>query len=340
MEPQDTREHDQGNVEQPLSGDLLSYSASGGAAVHTDGTWSEGETGSELIIPSDLPPIDCPRCGVSGKPRHPVDTNLCVDCVKAENNRLTYYRQNQKDWMEKAAAAGIDPWAQQPGETQWEYTIWSAFRDTYPGKKPSYKEVAQQLNTTCNVVRKVSQRWSFPVRMQAWMVYIDQITLTQRRQEILDMNKGHIDMAKAINDKLKIAISAIVPETLAPNEIVQLGKMAAEWERKALEDTIKQEDYRRALVNGNAENPELKKSNTSQGDLEEVVSILLKAGALGDLQIATVGVRQTETTTKTTEVVATDGSGEKVVYNKLVGPESERQVVHAIIVDKENNDEE
>lgn len=236
--------------------------------------------------------IKCPRCG-QYKPAHHIDKHLCVDCVKAENNRVTYYRQHQEDWVENAKASGIDVWAQQPGETQWEFTVWTAYRDSYPGKRPTYSDIAKQLNTTYGVVRKIAQRWSFPVRMQAWMAECDRITLLQRRQEVLDMNKDHVDMAARLRGKLSQAIDAIDPLSLKPSELASLAKLATDMERKARIDTIAQEEMRRELI-VDTENPDLKKSPTKQSDLSEVVGILLKAGALGD--ITQIGVRQTQTT--------------------------------------------
>lgn len=241
----------------------------------------------------------CPRCGRTAE-RSTTSPHMCVDCEKAENSRITYYRQHQEDWVNAAKECGIDLWLQQPGETQWEYTIWCTFRDSYPGKKPTYGSVAKQLNTTYNVVRKVAQRWSFPVRMQAWMSECDKVTLTQRRQEILDMNKQHIDMAAKLRSKMDKAIEAIDPTFLKPSDIASLSKLATELERKARLDTIEQEEVLRDLSVDN-ENPELKKSPTKQGDLSEIVGILLKAGALGD--ITQIGVRQT------TEVVVRDDNG-------------------------------
>ena len=236
--------------------------------------------------------IKCPRCGME-KPQSKRSPHMCVDCEKAENNRLTYYRQHQENWMDVAKEAGLDLWQQQPGETQWEFTIWTAFRDSYPGKRPRIVDVARQLNTTYTVVNKVAQRWNFPVRMQAWMAECDRITLLQRRQEVLDMNKDHVDMAARLRAKLSSAIDQIEPSALKPGEIATLAKLAADMERKARLDTIDQEELRRELV-VDAENPELKKSPTKANDLSEVVGILLKAGALGD--ITQIGVRRTETT--------------------------------------------
>lgn len=251
--------------------------------------------------------IHCPRCG-QYKPAHHIDQHLCVDCAKAENNRITYYRQHQTDWINNAKENGLDLWVQQPGETQWEFTVWTAYRDSYPGKKPTYSDVAKQLDTTYTVVRKIAQRWSFPVRMQAWMKYCDEITLLQRRQEILDMNKDHVDMAARLRAKLSSAIDMIDPMSLKPGEIASLARLAGDMERKARVDTIAQEEMRRDLMT-DTENPELKKAPTKQSDLSEVVGILLKAGALGD--ITQIGVKQSETktTTTTTQVVVQDDAG-------------------------------
>lgn len=233
--------------------------------------------------------IRCPKCGQL-KEQAKKSPHMCVDCEKAENNRITYYRQHQENWMDVAKEAGLDLWVQQPGETQWEFSIWTAYRDSYPGKRATLSEIARQMETTYDAVKKIAQRWSFPVRMQAWMQECDRITLLQRRQEILDMNKDHIDMAARLRAKLSTAIDNIEPEMLKPGEIASLAKLASEMERKARIDTIAQEELRRDIVVDN-ENPELKKSPTKQNDLNEVLDILLKAGALGGG--TAIGVRQT-----------------------------------------------
>jgi len=228
---------------------------------------------------------------------------MCSDCAHAEDTRITYYRQHQGDWVAEAKEQGLDVWLQQPGETQWEYTVWLAYRDSYPGKKPSYSTVAEQLDTTYNVVKKIAQRWTFPMRMQSWIAECDRITMLQRRDEILNMNKEHVDMASTIRNKLKTAIDRIDADALRPGEIVALAKLAADMERKARTDTIEQEEARRPLVFDN-DNPGLKKNLTKTDDLNEVMEILMKAGALGD--ITHIGVRRTETT----EVALVDKEGQ------------------------------
>lgn len=245
--------------------------------------------------------VKCRRCGQE-KPADHRDKHLCVDCVRAENNRVTYQRRHQGDWMEIAKDAGIDVWLQQPGETQLEYTIWCAYRDSYPGAKPSYRKAAEKAGTTLNYVQNVAQRWTFNARMQAWMTECDRLTMEQRRREILEMNADHVDMARRIREKLSVAIDMVDPASLKPSELGSLMKLATDLERKARLDTVEQDEkYKGVLVD--AENPNIKKSPTKQGDLAEVVNILLSAGALGS--VTQIGVR--ETTTR--EIIAKDDDG-------------------------------
>lgn len=238
--------------------------------------------------------ITCRQCGQQ-KAASPRTPHWCVDCEKAYNNRYSFMRSQNADWMEVAKENGIELFERQPGETQLEWTIWQAYRDCYPGAKPSYKGVAEKAGTTYDFVKKTAVRWNFQIRMQAWITECDRMTMAQRRQEVLDMNADHIAMANKLRAKMHVAIDNIDPLSLKPGEVGSLMKTMAELERKAHTDTMAIEAMR---ADGfvDADNPELKKSPTKQADLSEVLSILLKAGALGD-----VGIRQTET--KVTEVV-------------------------------------
>lgn len=224
----------------------------------------------------------CEKCGQES------ETNICPTCSSAQKSRNNYLRQHQTNWLEVAEESGIDPWLQQPGETQWEYTVWCAFRDAYPGKRPTYNDVAVQLDCTPKAVQHISQRWTFTVRMQLWMKHVDDITLQQRRQEILDMNAVHIGMATKLNEKLARAIDLVEPEILKPGELVALAKLATELERKARVDSVAQEVIMRDAAAPLAAAAEIDAKKTKTGDLAEVIQILQKSGALGD-----IGIKQT-----------------------------------------------
>lgn len=249
----------------------------------------------------------CRRCGME-KVADDRDKHLCVDCAKAERNRHSHLRKNQGDWMAAAKDAGIDVWLQQPGETNWEYAIWSAYRDSYPGRLKTHAEVAEEVGTTRAFVAAVSQRWTFAVRMQMWKAECDRITMEQRRAQILEMNSDHISMAKKLRDKMSTAIDAIDPMTLKPSELSSLMKLATDLERKAQIDQQAQEEMRANMSVVAADNPDLKKSPTKQDDLGEVIKILMSSGALGT--ITQIGVR--ETTTR--EVVARDANGDELTH--------------------------
>lgn len=235
--------------------------------------------------------VKCRRCGQE-KPADDRDKHLCVDCAKAEKNRYFHLRRNQGDWMEAAKDAGIDVWLQQPGETQHEYTIWTIYRDAYPGRKLTYAEVAEQAGTTKDAVSTIAQRWSFQARMQAWITECDRITMIQRREEILHMNQEHIDMAQRLRSKMSMAIDQIDPMTVKPAEIGSLMRVATELERKAQIDAMSQDEIRREMVRSDGEGLEVKKSPTKQSDMAEVLNILMATGALGPAQ---VGMRETVT---------------------------------------------
>lgn len=252
--------------------------------------------------------ITCRQCGQQ-KPASRTTPHWCEDCEKAYNNRYSYIRQHNVDWVEVAKSNGIPLWERQPSETQLEWSIWQAYRDSYPGTKPTYRGVAEKANTTLNYVRQTAARWDFKVRMQAWITECDRMTLAQRRQEVLAMNEDHIQMAAKLREKMHKAIDLLDPATLKPAELNGLVKTMSELERRAQLDRMTVEGQ---LSEGivDTENPNIKHSPTKQSDLSEIIAILAKAGALGD--ISQVGVRQTET--KTTEVVMRDSNGNEVSH--------------------------
>ena len=239
--------------------------------------------------------ITCRQCGQQ-KIASQKTPGWCVDCEKAYNNRYKYLRQSNVDWPEIARENGIELWERQPGETQLEWSIWQAYRDSYPGAKPSYKGVAEKVGTTYDYVKQVAVRWSFQMRMQAWITECDRLTMSQRRSEILAMNEDHINMAAKLRQKMHDAIDQLDPLSLKPGELNSLVKTMAELERRAQLDAMSMEGQQNVGF-VDADNPDLKKSPTKQNDLSEVLGILFKAGALGDA--TQIGVRET----KTTEVV-------------------------------------
>lgn len=220
----------------------------------------------------------CKRCSQNEATRD----HLCDPCAKADQNRVSHFRQQNYDWVALAKESDLELWERQPGETDHEYHVWLRYRDAYPGKRPTYRMVAEEIDLSVEVTRKIGARWDFPVRLQAWAKYCDEITLAQRREEILNMNKKHVDMASVIHQKLQIALAKINPETLSVKDMVSLMRMSTDVERKAQLHEVVQG----TIVD---DSPEVKKGNIKSGDIDEVIKILAAAGQLK-------GVRQTVTT--------------------------------------------
>lgn len=244
----------------------------------------------------------CPKCG-QAKPKHRIQ-NMCVDCEKAAHQRSNAKCYRNADWMEVAKENHLDLWEQQPGETILEFSIWTAYRDSYPGHRPTYAELSKRLGIGVGTISTAANRWSYQTRMQAWIRHCDDITREARYKEIINMNSEHIRMASELRDKLSKAISNIDPDTLGPKEIPTLLRLSAALEKQARLDTIEQEATLQDSFVGQ-ENPELKKQQPpqAQSELSEIVSILLNTGALGD--VAKIGVREV----KTTQVVVGDSDG-------------------------------
>jgi hypothetical protein len=265
------------------------------------------DVGLEEIVDTDV--LDelglkqCKRCGEE-KLMHKDNKHLCIECVKVENVMVSHRRRHNEGWMAVAKEAEIELWSRQPRETDREWQIWLCYRDQYPSKRPTFVDVAEQLTTTVSNVRSVGTRWEFPVRMQAWAKYVDTLTQNQRQKEILAMNEKHISMANKLNAKLERVIENIDVDEVTPSQLASLVKVATDLERKAGADALAINENivvsRDKLLGREPIVAEADKSK--QNELQEIVNILAKAGALGSI----IGVKQTTTTTTNMELVTAD----------------------------------
>ncbi len=248
------------------------------------------------------PLITCRRCGGENVEAYTPTASICEACAFEDNTRMLSLRRDNSGWMQLAADSGLDLWDQQPEETDWEHEIWAEYMRCYPGAKPTYGDLADRLGVSRGVVVSAARRWDYAARMQAWMQHVDAETLAQRRAAGVTANAAYISMAETLREKMRHAIDVIVPETLRPAEINALVKTAFDLEKKAgLDQESLVATGREAWVDEGAK--ELKKSDTPTSDLAEVIAILAKAGALGD--ITRIGVRKTEVTET---IVETEGS--------------------------------
>lgn len=230
------------------------------------------------------------KCIACGLEKPVVDKNdTCPECKKALKTREKSLAKQNYNWIEFAKENEINLWERQPGETDHEYKAWMLYRDMYPAAKPTYSAVAQLLGVERGAITAIGTKWSFQARIQAWAKNCDDLLLSNKQQEIVDMNKRHVDLATKINEKLDIAIDQIDPYSMKPGELATLMKMSAEMERKARFDNT---EAQRPSVNDDT-NPNLKKVETKTEDIAEIAKILMSTGMISPTAL---GIKQTTTT--------------------------------------------
>ena len=252
--------------------------------------------------------FSCPKCGRTGVEKHPTE-RFCVDCVKAERSRLARAYSNNENWQDVAIEAGLNFWDRQPKETNWEYLIWETYMGMYPFKKPTYQDVAEKLETTVGVVKRVAKRWDFTVRLQHYMQYCDAQLRQERLNAMVEMNREYVDAASVLRSKMRLAVDAIDPMDLAakPKDLVAVAKLADDMERKGRIDTETRMSEL-AELNGGGDGTGQKKRLTKKDDLGEVIKILMDSGALGS--ITQIGVKETR------ETVLVDSEGNTVAMQQ------------------------
>lgn len=233
-----------------------------------------------------LSSFTCSRCGShinqsTGNPK------LCGACFTKEAKNTALARTANGSWMDIAEECGLALYERQPEETDEEWRIWCAYRDHYPLKLPTWSALAEECSVSVGIILKVSSRWSFKVRMQAWARAADDATSQQRIEAIRDMNKRQVDMATKLQTKLAEAIDNLDPLLLRPGEIVNLMKAATELERRIKLATPEKVDGTVQVAGAQ------QKKVTRAEDLSEVVSILASSGLLPGQKLA---VEQTTTT--------------------------------------------
>lgn len=228
----------------------------------------------------------CKRCGTHLN-RSSGDPSLCGECYAKEAKNTQMARKMNGSWMEIAEEAGLALYERQPEETDEEWRIWCTYRDHYPLKLPTWSELAKECSVSPGTILRISGRWSFKVRMQAWARASDDATAQQRIEAVKEMNKRQVDMSMKLQEKLAKAIDQLDPALLRPGEIVNLLKASTELERRIKLATPEKVDGTVQVAGAQ------QKKVTKTEDLGEVLQILSSSGLLPGQKVA---VEQTTTT--------------------------------------------
>jgi len=250
----------------------------------------------------------CKRCGqpLDGV-RSNANRDYCRDCAAAA--RAEAKKDEPGAWLQLAREQGIPVWEQQPGESNEEYEMWVAYRDLWPGVRPTVARVAAALQRRTQTVQRVCDKWTWAARLQGWIREVTAERQAEIRQAKRAMVEEHISMGETLRRKAAEAIEYFDPADVTPSELVSLLK-----EVQRLETTSRDmlDDVERAtaadveawqpvdapaglfvdtpaLGGSSLELPGAQpQQSMSQKDMLEVVDILAKSGYL-----KMVGVQQT-----------------------------------------------
>ena len=238
----------------------------------------------EIIAPfNDLIVWKCEKCG-STVGKSISSDKYCHDCYATEVQNSSLAQKVNATWMDQAEELGLKLFERQPEETAEEWRVWEKYRSFYPMKLPTWTELAAKCGCCVATVTRIAAKWSFKVRLVSWATFVDQSMQEERVTAIQEMNTKQLSMAKNIQEKLQTAIGLIDPNTLKPNEIVNLYKVSTDMERKIV--TYMPEK----VVTETGESAKKQMTTTKPEDLAEVIAILLKTGALDGKSI---GIEQT-----------------------------------------------
>jgi hypothetical protein len=220
----------------------------------------------------------CRKCG-SDVHQSKRDTTLCESCEKSQAQNSTIAIKTNSNWIDQAGELGLALFERQPEETDLEWRIWCAYREYYPMKLPTQSELAAKVGCSVAPVTKAIQRWSFKVRLIAWARFTDADIQEARIAAIREMNKTQLTTAQTMQEKLRMAVDALDPLILRPNEIVSMMKLATELETRIT-------SYKEEAVESTAADSQSHDSAvTKPEDMSEIIAILQKSGMLNNKQL-------------------------------------------------------
>lgn len=242
----------------------------------------------EVFVPDPMWPEDMPvdEDGVVEKDAEVVEATKIAVLPKNVETHPTV----GNDWQALSRSLGLELFERQPEETDEEWRCWDAYRRAYPGKLPTMSQLSKQVGVSVATLVRMSERWSWKVRMMHWSRATDADIQDERRVAIKEMNQKQLGLAQSMFDKLQEAVDYMDPATMKPSEITNMFKVVTGLQKDIA--TYTEEAVDQPALDGHA----VKQSQvTKKEDLSSVAEILASVGLLDG---TTLGVRTTEVVIK------------------------------------------
>jgi hypothetical protein len=169
-----------------------------------------------------------------------------------------------------------ESWDRQPGETNRWYSRFERYRLAGPGRSllgtlnherrdtglPKKAKVPGAWNRAC-------ARWRWRERAEAWDEQQRHQARAVHAQEMEDMNRRHIQEAKALQSTAVQGLRALAPDNLSATEVLRFFVEAAKLERSARGQPETIEEQRRTGTTDGAVLFSFEDAVTAQKELQE-----------------------------------------------------------------------
>jgi len=152
-----------------------------------------------------------------------------------------------------------DAWERQPGEPNRWFARFEAYRLAGPARSLLGSVNGERSARGAAKSRSVPQawatnakRWQWRERAEAWDEFQRQEARVARAREVEEMNRRHVQEAKALQGKAVQRLKALDVELLSPAELLRYVTESAKLERTALGEPPANEEPRRAGSGGSS----------------------------------------------------------------------------------------
>lgn len=134
------------------------------------------------------------------------------------------------DVMADPARVG-NPWDQQPHESARAYAAFEHYRSAGPER--ALRSTSRATGVPLSTVNHWSAKWHWVTRTAAWDADLADKAHAAEADELVEMRRQHIKMAKAFQTNVVRRLQTIDPETLSPVHLAAWFKLSVDVERQA-----------------------------------------------------------------------------------------------------------
>jgi hypothetical protein len=121
-------------------------------------------------------------------------------------------------------------WERQPGEDGHAYRAFGHYRDS---DARSLRETASDMHLPYGQVHRLSVRWKWQVRADAWDQEVDRRKTQAKLKAIAEMEERHVNIALKMQQQVAARLRGHVADTLSNKDLDRWAEKAVRIERQA-----------------------------------------------------------------------------------------------------------